>query len=217
MKKYLSTSFTGFIIFSLVTNITTVFAQQMPKQMPLGAPKIINFKERAAYELAHPATKKAHFIEQGDDLEDKIKYKPRTAGSNAYNFNIQLPQVSTRSLSPTPNIVFNGPIDNTQIVPPDVQAAAGDSLIMATTNQEFDIYTKTGAQVSNLSVSTFFSAVNVDIEFSDPHVVYDATYKRWIVVIDALGLSDFNDDGGWGIAVSETSDPTGLWYVYTFD
>jgi hypothetical protein len=217
MKKYLSSSVTGLIIFLLVTSVTPVLAQQMPKQMPLGAPKVINFKELANYELTHPVKKKAHFIEQGDDLEDKIKYKPRTAGSDAFNFNVKLPQVSSRSVSPSPNIVFNGPIDNSGIVPPDVQAAAGDTYVMATTNQEFDIYTKTGTLVSNLSVSTFFSTINVDVEFSDPHVVYDATYKRWIVVIDPVELSDFNDDGGWGIAVSETSDPTGSWYVYTYD
>ena len=119
-----------------------------------------------------------------------------------------------RLTSPAPTGSWNGVMDGGYLIPPDIRGAAGPVYVMETTNQQFNIYTKTGTLVSTLSISNFFSATGGGGYF-DPHVVYDPNYGRFVVCMDGNYQNGANS--GLFVGVSQTSDPTGAWYVYSFD
>jgi hypothetical protein len=211
MKKCLL----SFIIGLTLIHFNSAFAQQLPTPMPITMTGVVNFKSLSDYEKAHPVKLKKRFIEQAEDRDKDLVHTPGKVDSNAVTFNVTLPQNLSRSISPLPKIVFNGIVDNGSLIPPDVQAAAGLTYIVHTTNQEFDIFDKTGALTSTSAVTAFFSSGNVPSTFySDPHVVYDVSRNRFVIcILDILQ----DGDGGLAVAVSQTDDPTGNWYIYSFD
>jgi subtilisin-like proprotein convertase family protein len=109
---------------------------------------------------------------------------------------------------------FDGPdisqcCGNSASVPPDTHMAAGLNHVVATVNSAIGIYSKQGQLLNGPVVSdTFFGNANCTGTF-DPTVEYDEGSNRWIINYDASP----NDC----IAVSQTSDPTGAWNVYSFD
>jgi len=186
----------------------------------INPPVVVNFKERAEYELAHPVPKQIHFIEQGEDKDAEFKFSPLKVAPGTPVFNVPEPkkkhykdQGQHLENSPAPTASFNGVLDNGTLIPPDIQGAAGPSYIMETTNQQFNIYTKSGQLNSQVQISNLFSATSGS-GFFDPHILYDPNYGRFIICVDGF-LN--NNDGGLFIAVSQTSDPTGNWYTYTID
>ncbi len=184
----------------------------------IAPPKVVNFKELADYEAAHPTVKHARFIEQGEDKDAEFKFIPKKIPAGAPVTNIPKPmhpenQNQPLHNSPAPSGSFNGVMDDGSTIPPDIQGAAGPVYIMETTNQQFNIYTKSGVLTSQLALDGFYSATNAQGYF-DPHILYDPNYSKFIVCTDAFLA---NGDGGLVLAVSQTSDPTGNWYVYTID
>lgn len=207
---------TLFIAFCLLASALLLNAQEITQQqIPLSAPKVVSFKERADYEVIHPVRKLHRFIEQGEDREREFKFIPKAVGADAIHFDVPVPTHQQRAAvsSPAPSVSFNGTLDNGTLIPPDIRGAAGPNHVMETTNQEFKIYTKTGSLVSTVSITTFFSSTGGSGYF-DPHIVYDPNNGRFIICIDG---NVSNGHGGIFLAVSQTSDPTGSWYVYSFD
>ena len=189
----------------------------------LPAPIIVDFTERANWDLAHPKTDFTKRLVEDEAGENGYKFIPQRVSPNAKI--CPVPKASgsgTRGAggnekaanSPAPLLSFNGVMGDGSEIPPDITAAAGINYVMETTNQAFGIYNKTtGALVSNVDITTFFSATNGNGYF-DPHILYDAVHARFLVVIDG------NTSGGHGglfLAISKGSDPTGAWYVYTVD
>ncbi len=211
MRKYLL----SFIIGLIVISGDSAFAQQLPTPMPVTMTGVVNFKSLADYRKAHPVKLKKRFIEQIEDRDKDMVHKPGKVDSNTVIFNVTLPQNLSRSSSPLPITVFNGIVDNGSLIPPDVQSAAGTNYIVHTTNQQFDIFTKAGVLNSTLDIGTFFAQGNVPSTFySDPHVIYDFQDNRFVIcILDILQ----DGDGGIAVAASQTSDPTGNWYFYSFD
>src|SRR5215813_2706796 len=96
------------------------------------APKIINFKQLADYELAHPPKKQHRFIEQGEDRDENFKFKPYPVPPDAISFKVPPPGNAPPVNSPTPISTFNGILDNGTLIPPDIRGAAGPNFIMET-------------------------------------------------------------------------------------
>ncbi len=207
MKRYLLAL--GFFFFVVADSL---HAQQSSAQNNLHAkPHVINFSALAAYQLQHPVKKKHHqFVEQGEDRDKNFKFKPKPVNASAVKFNVTLPKISTRSVSPSPDISFTGTLDNDYLIPPDVDGVAGDSLIMETNNQEFDIFTKSGFLLEAVDLNTFFASAGSGFVF-DPHIIYDAQYKKYIVCADCLLGNGY---GAAFIGVTQTNDPTGNWNLY---
>ena len=190
-------------------------AQQAPMPIPISTVHTVNFLDRATYELQHPLPLVQRAIEQGEDKDADFVFTPKPVGPGAVTFTIPHPSHQSRALvnSPAPTISFNGTQDNGSLIPPDIRGAAGPNHVMETNNQEFKIFGKTGSLISTVSITTFFSASGGSGYF-DPHIVYDANNGRYIVCIDG---NVSNGHGGLFVAVSQTNDPTGSWYVYSFD
>jgi hypothetical protein len=192
----------------------TLKAQITQEQLTLDAPNVVNFTQLAAHDLAFPPAKIQRAIEQGEDIEEDFHFTPKEVSSSAYNYTLPAShQLKALANSPAPATSFNGVMDNSTLIPPDIRCAAGPNHVMQTTNQEFKIFNKSGSLLSTVAITTFFSASGGSGYF-DPHVLYDNTNGRWLVCIDG---NVSNGHGGLFLAVSQTNDPTGSWYVYSFD
>jgi hypothetical protein len=130
--------------------------------------------------------------------------------------------------------------------PPDQGLCAGNGYEPETTNDVLNVYNSSGASVlpdntaTNI-VSGFPRDVNHAVDLNsfygyapainrttgvrgpfvtDPSCLYDAATQRWFVVVLTLNT---NPNGSFtlvnhlDIAVSQTSNPTGLWNLYTID
>ena len=95
-----------------------------------------------------------------------------------------------------------------ELEPPDQGLAVGGGYIVEIVNNAIQVFSLGGKALSNpLANATFFNTAD---NLSDPHAVYDPTVKRWF--IEELDYSSsFN---GFEVAVSQTSDPLGSYYVY---
>jgi hypothetical protein len=214
MKIHLNVTFKELFCLCLLFNAAQVFGQQItPQVIPLGKPKIINFKALADYQLTHPIAQKQCIVEQGEDREPNYKFKPQQVPDNAPVFAVPVQERSVNSISPAPRTVFNAITSNGSYFPPDINGAVGNTYIVETTNQQFNIYTKTGSFQSELEISNFFAQDTSFFNF-DPHVEYDAAHQRYIAIIDGQNTVDTNSDVF--VAVSLTDDPTGDWYIYSF-
>lgn len=96
--------------------------------------------------------------------------------------------------------------------PPDPEMSAGPQHVIAVVNAAVEIYEKDGTSVFGPTpLEVFFSSLGggcTAFAF-DPNTVYDEDAGRYMVATDGNG-----DD--YCVAVSETSDPTGNWFFYSF-
>lgn len=204
-----------FIVSSALFSPDQLQAQVTHTTIPYEAPKLVNFRERALYEITHPQALQKRAIEQGEDREHyKFVPQPVPAGVavNHINLKTTAPLAAVVN-SPAPDLNFNGVLDNGTLIPPDINGTVGKAYVMETTNQEFRIYTKTGILNSTVNINTFFSATG-GRNYYDPHIVYDPNNDRFIIGIDGTAS---NGNGGLFLAVSQTGDPTGNWYTYGID
>jgi len=98
--------------------------------------------------------------------------------------------------------------------PPDCNGSVGPNHYMQTINSKYTIYDKTGALLEGpTNLNVFFTGLpGGSSNDGDPVILFDEQAQKWM-------LAEFS--GIWGpdymlIAVSQTSDPTGLWDAWSF-
>jgi len=112
-----------------------------------------------------------------------------------------------------PLVSFDG--QSSPYYPPDAIGAAGPNHYMQTINTVYAIYSKTGTLLAGpTNLNLLFSGVTgATCNDGDPIVLYDDQADRWLVVeFSICGANDY-----MLFAVSQTNDPTGSWYRYSFD
>ena len=107
---------------------------------------------------------------------------------------------------------FEAVSDNNLAIPPNAQGAVGPSHVMTMLNTEVRIQSKTGAVMGTMSLASFWASM-LGTPF-DPRLLYDRSSGRWIAACDA---NPWSDSSKVFVAISSTSDPTGLWSFYSFD
>jgi hypothetical protein len=118
------------------------------------------------------------------------------------------------AVSATPGADFDG-ISSGGLVPSDSNLAIGPNDIVETVNVQFAVYSKTGAILAGpTNFESLLSPLGGDCAntIGDPIVLYDRQADRWL-------LADIgNGSGGYGecVAVSQTNDPTGAYYLYGY-
>src|SRR5450432_1844938 len=206
-----------FLVLCLLGFSITTQAQVTQKTFSFGKPNVVNFHDLAEYENNHPAILKPRFVEEGED-RDKYIFKPLPVKPGTKIGIIANPDYAEKTAapagsSPAASQNFQGILDNGTLIPPDINGAVGTTYVVETTNQQFNIYTKsTGALKSTVSIATLFSPSGLS-GYYDSHIIYDPTSDRFVICIDAGGgtvasLSYF------ALAVSASGDPTGSWYIY---
>jgi hypothetical protein len=143
------------------------------------------------------------------------------AGDNAE------PVVQPLASSPSPASSFqaqpdvpktDGPQAGFSFIPPDTHGAVGIDKLMVTLNNVYTIQNKlTGAVLSSASTDAFWNAGSATPRgtgYFDPKTVYDPYNNRFIATILSNGISPTSR---MHIAVSQTSDPQGNWFIATFN
>lgn len=102
--------------------------------------------------------------------------------------------------------------DNNTAIPPDTDGAVGPNHLMVMLNTQVRIQTKTGTNLSTVSLSSFWSSLSGNP--FDPKVLYDPIHNRWMAVSVANAASTTSRVF---FAISSTNDPTGQWSFYFFD
>jgi hypothetical protein len=97
--------------------------------------------------------------------------------------------------------------------PPDTEGAAGAYQIVQTTNSSVEVWKKANPP-GNLLKSTADTAFFGTTDFlGDQRVLYDAEFKRWVIVADDFTIPSNAFNKVW-LAVSKTASPTGSWFIY---
>jgi hypothetical protein len=112
-----------------------------------------------------------------------------------------------------PIVSFDG--QTSPYYPPDCNGAAGPNHFMQTINTVYAIYSKTGTLLAGpTNMNLLFSGVTgATCNDGDPIILYDDQADRWLAVeFSICGANDY-----MLFAVSQTNDPTGSWYRYSFD
>jgi len=126
---------------------------------------------------------------------------------------------ATQTPSPSPTSNFQGLDDIPMvdslyiIIPPDVGGAVGLTKVMSGHNNNYRIFDKaTGAALSTVGTATFWApSGETDLNgLTDPRTTYDPYNNRWIAVMQTISTRDIL------IGVSQTSDPSGNWFLYRF-
>lgn len=110
-------------------------------------------------------------------------------------------------------------ISNTGWTPPDPSLAVGPDHVVVTVNQSLAFYTKSGtlqfsAILGSQGSPGFFESVGASTFTFDPKCFYDHTTGRFVVMCPEY----YSPNQAWiTIAVSDDSDPNGVWYKYRTD
>jgi len=147
---------------------------------------------------------------------------PKELPSNAKPKRKAVPQeTNSYPLVLSPNNSLSGLSDNNRVIPPDTMGAVGPSHLLETLNSEVGIFNKsTGALISSVSLQAFWSSLGTGIGQPanspfDPKSIYDQNSGRFIVM--TLGKTVSPQRSWLMIAVSQTSDPNGLWNKWAID
>ncbi len=126
----------------------------------------------------------------------------------------------------------SGAVNGFDVEPPDQGLCAHHGVAMEGVNLVLRVYTESGVTLNqNVSLNAFFglpptrSIVNGHVTFgpflSDPRCYYDGQTGRWFVTVLEIDTNPFTGAVAFRsselIAVSQTSDPTGNYGLFSFD
>lgn len=103
------------------------------------------------------------------------------------------------------------------VVPPDVGGAVGPTRVMESFNNNYRIQDKaTGTTLLTLGTATFWApvvAAGERLSLTDPRTTYDPYNDCWITAMQTYT----SGAGKLLVGVSQTNDPAGDWYLYSFN
>jgi hypothetical protein len=114
---------------------------------------------------------------------------------------------------PEPDVNFEGVNNISGYYPPDTTGDVGPNHYIQWVNVSFQIFNKNGTSaggpyLGNVLWTGFGGSCETD-NLGDPIVLYDHLADRWL-------MTQFTNDNHQCIALSQTGDPLGAWYLYSF-
>jgi hypothetical protein len=102
--------------------------------------------------------------------------------------------------------------------PPDTNLAVGPNHVVVTVNSLVGTYSKTGTLLSTKSMSDVFGNVCTGctaLNYFDPRITYDSVAGHWIII--ELYTDASASVSKLLVAISQSSDPTGNWWLYSIN
>lgn len=208
LKKTKLYPFRYIFLLIICCNINTVFAQKITIR-----PEVFNLKELAE-RTSTQSLKKSGMREVDGGWRYMKGNMPIPKNAKIFKQKIlanALPNGANSIETPSPPPVqgFLGYIDPIDVIPPDCMGAVGLNEVVTATNEYVIVHAKVGGAVlSKVTYSTFF---NNPAGMSDPYIQFDPYINRYWI----SGISTTTTNKVF-IAVSQTSDPMGNWYRYSF-
>jgi hypothetical protein len=122
--------------------------------------------------------------------------------------------------SPAPSTTYLAQEDAARVgtstftIPPDTMGAVGRDKVFVQVNNNYRVQNKaTGAALSTVSITTFWSSLAGVSGVFDPRVQYDPYNDRWLV---AAVSNAQTANSSVLMGVSNSSDPLGSWTLYRF-
>jgi hypothetical protein len=208
MKKLLS----AIIIAALST---TAFAQQ-----PVAAKNGSYYRKCSSFQISPPlielakmqtAVKKTGEHHEAKDADRKHPWKQPSNVPFSEDPIAQKEQGTQAAASTLVNV--DGTNSMAGFVPLDPNGMVGPNHYVQAVNSNYQIFDKSGAAVTGqIDLATLFPG---SLDDGDPVVMYDKFADRWVI-------TEFLCPGGGNctkmlFAVSQTNDPTGSYYLYTFE
>jgi hypothetical protein len=113
--------------------------------------------------------------------------------------------------TPQPTLSFPALRDNGAKFEANPSGAVGTNHLMVATENQIIIQNRAGVQLTNLTLDGFWSRIGVSNVYS-PRVLYDPYFSRWIMAARAFPTTNTQKIL---LGVSQTSDPTGNWNLYS--
>ena len=219
------------IVFALAGQISVAKASSAPR-MNIEVSTSTKVKVSKALRDLPPLQKitpqrKTKLIQSGipvpgvDVIKEVPNYfrKKKQSLSEDYNDPVLQKTLDTKKRSgnaPTIGVNFEGMQNPQGYVPPDTNGSVGLNHYVQTVNVSIAIWDKAGNQLMQpVGINQLwagFGGICENNNNGDPIVIYDKRADRWM--ISQFALAD--NDNHQCIAVSQTADPTGAYYLYDF-
>ncbi|MEZ4936064.1 MAG: GEVED domain-containing protein [Crocinitomicaceae bacterium] len=200
------------LILAFTGLATSLFAQQGTNEI---------YSATATEFAVSPALTEIEFVETSKPEEQKIYIVPnkrrriKSTNPNALPLGMDpalQKNYNTHSMR-APLIQWDGlNISDGQATPPDPTGAVGPNHYFEMVNVKFEIFDRTGNTILGPSSlgSLWTSLIGSNVNDGDPIVMYDEYVDRWFI-------SQFRtSNNALLVGVSQTSDPTGSYYLYQF-
>ncbi len=156
----------------------------------------------------------------GDYLEMPRKMLPnREGGAGSAGADPVWQNSGATGNLPSPNVTFEGVNNVNGVLPPDTNGDIGPNHYVQTVNLSFAIWDRQGNLLYGpANINTLWQGFGGACETQndgDPVVLYDHLADRWMISQFALPNYPFGPFYQC-IAVSQTPDPTGEWWRYSF-
>lgn len=111
---------------------------------------------------------------------------------------------------------------NTNLYPPDASGDVNENYYFQTVNLTYAIYNKSDGSIAAgpSPLNSIFnpSLPGAGFNNGDPIVLWDENANRWFFAEFSIGTPPYYQENDYIlIAVSQTDDPTGSWYSWSFD
>jgi hypothetical protein len=237
MKRSLVFALAAIVIFGFVAAKFRVSSQNDQPKTEKSLPELTPTAGRAAafgvsapvssFAPAQPeAGKTSRKIErrQGEDVKEiKNKERVRTEKPDAPRDADAALAIASNEQMPAPSLTFEGLSSNDtaaafgfRAIPPDTTGDVGLNHYVQATNLLLRVFDKNGAPLTPpFKLSQIYAPLNTPCaarDDGDPIVLYDPLADRWLL----SSFCTFQPPFRQMIAVSQTGDPTGAYYVYEF-
>jgi hypothetical protein len=159
--------------------------------------------------------------------EHEVKPIPRGPAGNFVTLPRDNVQASVIALAiPTTSLAFDGigqgfsgPQGTFSVssAPPDTNGDVGPNHYVQTVNTDFAVFNKSGTVLYGpVPLNTLWSGFGGGCQTNndgDPTVIYDPIANRWVISQFSVSTTPYLQC----VAVSQTPDPTGAWYRYSFN
>jgi hypothetical protein len=186
------------------------------------ATAVVNFGELSNLEKIMPKSlliKQLPVPNEGneDNLEEPGPIRPpETTAPVTTNRVVVLSPSPVLNYQGAPDEALGGGTAGSYTIPPDTYGATGLDKVFVTLNNNYKVLNKTtGAQISLVSMPSFWSSLGASGSGAfDPRVVYDPYNNRWIHAAVSNGS---NAASRLLLAISRTHDPNGTYDLFAFD
>jgi hypothetical protein len=194
-----------------------------PTQRPVESARTVNVTALAKQQALEPSTDVPTEIRtfnqtKGDKpTHSHVPIAPSAGEADAVTgVSPEAPPPSATGTSPGPSKSFKGQFLSSTTIPPDTHGAVGPNHIVTSSNDFIRIQTRDGVELARFTINSFWSVATIKGvavgQAFDTKVFYDRFNDRFILVSSLNGASV---NSGMGVAVTQTGNPTGSWFLYT--